>query len=85
MDVVLARLRSEPILAEDGHSASELLRAAGRQARDASRRIGEIGVVDALVAAVAERIGGIVYTDDPRHMLWLVAAGARITPQRTPF
>jgi predicted nucleic acid-binding protein len=85
VDVVLAKLRSEPILPEDGRRASELLRAAGAQARNPSRRVHEIGVVDALVAAVAERLGGIVYTDDPKHMLWLVDAGAEITPQRTPF
>jgi len=85
VDVVLAKLRSESILPQDGRRASELLRRAGAQARNPSRRIHEIGVVDALVAAVAERLGGIVYTDDPQHMLWLVEAGAEITPQRTPF
>jgi predicted nucleic acid-binding protein len=85
VDVVLAKLRSEPILPQDGHRASELLRAAGARARNPSRRIHEIGVVVALVAAVAERLGGIVYTDDPQHMLWLVEAGAEIMPQRTPF
>jgi len=85
VDVVLAKLRQEPILPQDGIRASELLRAAGAQAKDPSRRIHEIGVVDALVAAVAERVGGIVYTDDPRHMLWLRQAGADITVQRTPF
>jgi len=85
VDVVLAKLRQEPLLPEDGLRASELLRAAGAQSRNPSRRIHEIGVVDALVAAVAVRIGGIVYTDDLKHMLWLVRAGAEITPQRTPF
>ncbi len=85
VDAVLAKLRQEPILPRDGIRASELLRAAGAQAKDSSRRIHEIGVVDALVAGVAERIGGIVYTDDPQHMLWLRQAGADITPQRTPF
>lgn len=85
VDVVLAKLRSEPILPSDGRRASDLLRLAGAKARDPSRRIHEIGVVDALVAAMAERLGGIVYTDDPKHMLWLVEAGAEITPQRTPF
>jgi predicted nucleic acid-binding protein len=85
VDVVLAKLRHEPILPQDGIRASELLRAAGARAKDSSGRIHEIGVVDALVAAVAERVGGIVYTDDPQHMLWLRQAGAEITPQRTPF
>ncbi len=85
VDVVLAKLRSEPILPDDGRRASELLRKAGERAPEPSRRVHEIGVVDALVAAVAERLGGIVYTDDPQHMLWLVAAGAEITPYRTPF
>jgi len=85
VDVVLAKLRSEPVLPADGLRASELLRRAGEQSPDASRRVYEIGVVDAIVAAFAERLGGIVYTDDPEHMQWLVAAGARITPARTPF
>ena len=85
VDVVLAKLRSEPVLPEDGRRASDLLRAAGESSGDPSRRVHEIGVVDAIVAAFAERIGGIVYTDDPQHMDWLVSAGARITPARTPF
>lgn len=85
VDVVLAKLRSEPVLPADGLRASELLRRAGEQSPDASRQVHEIGVVDAIVAAFAERLGGIVYTDDPEHMQWLVAAGARITPARTPF
>jgi predicted nucleic acid-binding protein len=72
-------------LPEDGYRASELLRAAGAQARDPSRCIHEIGVIDAVVAAMAERLGGIVYTNDPKHMEWLRQAGAAITPQRTPF
>jgi predicted nucleic acid-binding protein len=85
VDAVLARLRCEAVLPEDGLRASELLRRAGEQSRDASARIREIGVVDAIVAAFAERMGGIVYTDNPQHMQWLVAAGAGITPEPTPF
>jgi len=85
VDVVLAKLRSEPVLPEDGRRASDLLRAAGESSGDASRRVHDIGVVDAIVGAFAERIGGIVYNDDPQHMDWLVSAGARITPARTPF
>jgi predicted nucleic acid-binding protein len=83
--VVLARLRHEPILPEDGDRAAELLREAGRQAEDPSERIHAIGVIDALVAAVAERVGGIVYTGDPKHMAWLRDAGARITVAPVPF
>ncbi|TMB89349.1 MAG: type II toxin-antitoxin system VapC family toxin [Chloroflexi bacterium] len=85
VDVILAKLRAEPVTPEDGRRASELLRAAGSAAADPSRRIHDIGLVDAIVAAVAERLGGIVYTDDPRHMSLLATAGARITPQRTPY
>jgi predicted nucleic acid-binding protein len=85
VDVVLAKLRSGAVLPEDGHRASELFRRAGQLSQDPSRRVHEIGVVDAIVAAFAERVGGIVYTNDPEHMGWLVAAGARITPARTPF
>ena len=36
-------------------------------------------------AAVAERLGGIVYTGDPKHMTWLRDAGARITVAPVPF
>ena len=68
VDVVLAKLRSEPVLPEDGRRASDHLRAAGEERSDPSRRVHEIGVVDAIVAPFAERIGGIVYTDDPQHM-----------------
>jgi hypothetical protein len=85
VDVVLAKLRSGAVLPEDGHRASELFRRVGQLSQDPSRRVHEIGVVDAIVAAFAERVGGIVYTNDPEHMGWLVAAGARITPARTPF
>jgi predicted nucleic acid-binding protein len=42
-------------------------------------------VIDSLVAAMAERLGGIVYTADPRHMDMLRAAGAAITVAPVPF
>ncbi len=83
--VVFARLRHEPILGEDGDRAAELLREAGRQAQDPSERIHAIGVIDALVAAVAERLSGIVSAGDPRHKAWLRDAGARITVAPVPF
>jgi predicted nucleic acid-binding protein len=83
--VALAKLRREPILPEDGDRAAELLQEAGRQAADPAARIGTMGIVDALVAAVAERRGGIVYTGDPKHMTWLRDAGARITVAPVSF
>ncbi len=84
VDAVLARLEQESITPQDGRRASDLLRDAGRQSPDAHQRIHEIGLADALVAALAERMGGIVYTGDPRHMEWLRDAGARITVARVP-
>jgi predicted nucleic acid-binding protein len=56
-DQVLARLRGDPEIAEDGRRAGELLgRLDGRQ--------GEVSLVDAMLAAVAERADAIVLTDD---------------------
>jgi predicted nucleic acid-binding protein len=75
VDMVLARLEQETITPQDGRRASE----------DAHRRVHEIGMADALVAALAERLGGIVYTGDPQHMAWLRDAGARITVTSVPF
>jgi predicted nucleic acid-binding protein len=88
VDVVLARLRKEPLLPEDGIRASELLRIAGQQAgggRAASSRIHEIGTIDALVAAMAERLGRIVYSADSRHLSWLRQAGTGIVVRPIPF
>jgi predicted nucleic acid-binding protein len=85
VDTVLARLVQESITPEDGRRASDLLREAGRLSMDAHRRVHEIGLADALVAALAERLGGIVYTGDPEHMTWLRDAGARITVAPVPF
>lgn len=85
VDVVLARLEQESITPEDGRRASDLLREAGRQSGNPHRRIHEIGLADALVAALAERLGGIVYTCDPLHLGWLREAGARITVVPVPF
>ena len=85
VDVVLARLEQESITPQDGRRASELLREAGRRSGDAHRRVHEIGLADALVAALAERLGGIVYTADPQHLGWLRDAGARITVMPVPF
>lgn len=45
----------------------------------------EIGTNDALIAAIAERLGGIVYTDEAKHLTWLRQAGARITVATVPF
>ena len=81
----IAKLREEAVLPEDGRRAADLLRAAGAQSADPRSRIREIGTNDALVAAFAERIGGIVYTSDPLHMQWLKEAGARITVMAVPF
>jgi predicted nucleic acid-binding protein len=83
--VAIAKIKEEAVLPEDGHRAADLLRAAGAQSSDAHKRIHEIGTNDALVAAVAERVGGIVYTSDPKHMKWLQEAGARITVMPVPF
>lgn len=85
VDTVLARLESEGITPQDGRRASDLLREAGRQSGHPHQRVHEIGVADALVAAFAERMGGIVYTGDPQHMEWLRDAGARITVKEVPF
>lgn len=85
VDTVLARLEQESITPENGRRANDLLREAGRKSRDAHRRVHEIGLADALVAALAERLGGIVYTSDPQHMTWLRDAGARITVMPVPF
>jgi predicted nucleic acid-binding protein len=85
VDVILARLEQENVTPEDGRRASDLLREAGRQCDDAHHRIHEIGLADALVAALAERLGGIVYTCDPQHLGWLGDAGARITIKPVPF
>jgi predicted nucleic acid-binding protein len=85
VDTVLARLEQESITPQDGRRASDLLREAGRQSKDAHRRVHEIGLADALVAALAERLGGIVYTGDPQHLEWLRNAGARITVVPVPF
>ena len=85
VDDILAELRGEPHTPADGRRASDLLREAGRQAAalglDPSERVHSIGTADALVAAMAERLGGIVYTADPNHFEWLRHAGARITIQ----
>ncbi len=85
VDAVLARLEQQSITPEDGRRASDLLREAGRQSGDPHRRVHEIGPADALVAALAERLGGTVYTGDPQHMGWLRDAGARITVMPVPF
>jgi len=85
VDTVLARLEQESITPQDGRRASDLLREAGRQGADPHQRVHEIGLADALVAALAERLGGIVYTGDPRHMERLRDAGARITVTPVPF
>jgi predicted nucleic acid-binding protein len=85
IDVVLARLEQESITPQDGRRASDLLREAGRQSGNAHRRVHEIGSADALVAALAERLGGIVYTGDPQHLGWLRDAGAQITVMPVPF
>lgn len=88
VDDILSQLEGEPHTPGDGRRASDLLREAGRQAADqgipASDRIHTIGTADALVAAMAERLGGIVYTADPQHMEWLRDAGAQITIQPVP-
>ena len=83
--VVLAKLVREPVLPQDGDRAAQLLRKAGRQSSEPSARIHEIGTNDALIAAIAERLGGIVYTGDATHMHWLQQAGARITVATVPF
>lgn len=88
IDDILAQLRGEPHTPDDGRRASDLLREAGRQAAvqrlDPSERIHAIGTADALVAAMAERLGGVVYTADPKHFEWLRDAGARIIIQPVP-
>ena len=85
VDVVLVRLEHEGITPEDGRRASDLLREAGRRSGDPHRRVHEVGLADALVAAMSERLGGIVCTCDPQHLGWLRDAGARITVVPVPF
>jgi predicted nucleic acid-binding protein len=85
VDDVLARLEQESITPQDGRRASDLLRDAGRQSGDPHHRVHEIGLADALVAVLAERLGGIVYTGDAQHPGWLRDAGARITVVPVPF
>jgi predicted nucleic acid-binding protein len=88
VDDILSQLEGESHTPADGRRASDLLREAGRQAShqgiSASERIHTIGTADALVAAMAERLGGIVYTADPQHMEWLRDAGTAITVQPFP-
>lgn len=71
VDDILGQLDGEPHTPTDGRRASDLLRKAGKQAAsqgiDASERFDILGTADALVAAMAERVGGIVYIADPRH------------------
>jgi len=85
IQVVLAKLWKEPSTYEDAVRAAELLRAAGRASGEPHWTVHEIGVVDGLVAAMAERLSGIVYTGDPRHMDMLRDAGAAITVAPVPF
>jgi predicted nucleic acid-binding protein len=58
----------------------------GKLSDDPHRAIHRVGVVDALVAAMAERLGQIVYTDDSEHFERLKDAGASIVvvPIRRP-
>ena len=85
VDVVLARLEQERITAEDGRRAGDLLREAGRQTGDPHRGVQVIGLADGLVAALAERLGGIAHTCDPQHLGWRRDAGARITVVPVPL
>jgi predicted nucleic acid-binding protein len=85
VDVVLARWEQESITPQDGRRAGDLLREAGRQSSDPHRRVHEIGLADALVAVLAERLGGIAYTGDPQNLGRLRDAGARITVMPVPL
>jgi predicted nucleic acid-binding protein len=85
IQLVLAKLWKEPSTFEDALRAAELMRAAGRASGEPHRTVHEIGVVDGLVAAMAERLSGIVYTRDPRHLDLLRDAGAAITVAPVPF
>ena len=85
IQVVLAKLWKEPSTYEDAVRAAALLRATGRASGEPHWTVHEIGVVDGLVAAMAERLSGIVYTGDPRHMNMLRDAGAAITVAPVPF
>lgn len=85
MDPVLARLDPEDSLFTDGRRAGELLRGAAAASGAPRDTVQRISAVDALTAAMAERLSGIVYTSDPADMELLRQGGARITVERIPF
>ena len=61
------------------------MRKAGKLTGNPHKTVHELGIVDALVAAMAERLSGIVYTSDPSDMELLKDAGAAIIVAKVPF
>lgn len=85
LDPVLSRLQPEDTVFADGRRAAQLMRQAARISTDARATMDRLSAVDGLVAAMAERLGGIVYTGDPGDLNLLRQAGARIVVERVPF
>lgn len=85
IDPIISRLDAEDSIFEDGRRAGQLLRGAAAASADAHATVQRISAVDALTVAMAERLGGIVYTSDPTDMDLLREGGARIVVQRVPF
>lgn len=85
IDPLVSRLDPEDSVFADGRRAAQLLRGAAAASADARATVQRISAVDALTAAMAERLGGIVYTSDPGDLDLLRQGGARIVVQRIPF
>ena len=85
MQHLVSLLQPQDTTLADGIRAAELLHLAGKYTGTPHKTIHQISAVDALVAAVAERLNGTIYTQDPTDMELLRNAGAMIDPVRVPF
>lgn len=85
LDPLISRLEPESSTFADGRRAAELVRDAATASGSARETIAKISAVDALAAAMAERLSGIVYTSDPGDMDLFRQGGARIVVERIPF
>lgn len=82
---LVSLLEPQDTTAADGMRAAEMLRDAGTHTGTPHATIRKISAVDALAAALAERLNGTIYTQDPRDMELLRDAGAMIDPIGVPF